>query len=133
MRRAVEIIKNQPDLVYLPSASEDEIFEAEEELGLHFAAEYIDCLKTYNLAMWDGVELTGICKSDRLNVCKATEKMRKQISGLPMNIYVVRFLNIDNIVIWQDENGIIYQTAEYQLPVRIANSLAEYLEEITQP
>jgi hypothetical protein len=46
-----------------------------------------------------------------------------------MNLYVVEQANIDGIVIWQSETGEVFQTMPNALPIKISDSLLEYLEQ----
>lgn len=111
------------------NASTLQIKEAEEELSLHFSDEYNKYLIAFGCAEYNGHELTGICKFPRLDVVKVTIEERKLNDNIPNNLYVIEQAHIDGIVIWQDENGYIYQTVGNSEPIKIFDSLIDYLKE----
>ena len=43
-------------------------------------------------------------------------------------LYVIEETHMDDIVIWQNAKGEIYQTAPNAKPIKICDSLAEYVE-----
>lgn len=112
---------NSPNIV-----SEEEIYNAEEILSLKFAKEYKDYLSEFAYAVFDEHELTGICKISRLNVVDVTLEERNY-NNVPNDWYVIEQANIDGIVIWQSETGEIYQTAPNSEPIKLCDSLSEYI------
>ncbi len=106
----------------------DLISSAEKELGVIFSPEYMEYLKEFGAASYYGHELTGICKSSRLNVVDVTITERENNPIVPKNWYVIEQANIDGIVIWQAETGEIYQTAPNAVPLKLYDSLGEYIE-----
>jgi len=121
-------LKEQPDLYFLNPTSEEEVKNAEEELGLRFAKDYKQYLLEFGLASADGHEFTGFAKSPRLNVIQATKALRGENINIPSDLYLVEDLQIDSILIWQSSSGDIYQTVRNGNPEKIAGSLAEYFE-----
>lgn len=83
-------------------------------------------LKDIGLACFDGHELTGICKSARLNVVDVTLLQRQRVSDA-YSWYVVEETGIDGRVIWQTPTGDIYQTAPGTKTRKVFGSLAEYI------
>lgn len=120
-------LKEKADYVGSKGATEEEIIEAETMLSVSFSKEYKQYLSAVGFAIYDGHELTGICKAKRLNVVDATMLEREITPSVPSNWYVIEQLNIEGIVIWQSETGKIYQTAPKKRTKRICNSLAEYI------
>ena len=110
MADIVMLMQKQPDFYAMKGASEEEIRMAEQTLGLCFAADYRKYIAAYGVASFAGHELTGICKSKRLSVIDVTIEERNNIP-VPTDWYVLEQANIDGIVIWQDSNGTVYQTA----------------------
>ena len=107
--------------------SEENIDKAEKTLNVQFASEYRSYLTKYGTVSVDGHELTGIHSSKRLNVVDVTILEKDRNSDIPENWYVLEQANIDNIVIWQNERGEIFQTCPGNEPIKIANSIVEYL------
>lgn len=105
----------------------EQIAEAENQLGLSFSDEYREYLTAYGIAAYDGHELTGITKSDRLNVVAVTAEARKNQSGIPDNFYVIEGVGIEELVIWQNEQGEIYGCAPNFKLEKISNSLHDYI------
>ena len=77
--------------------------------------------------MVNGHEIVGIYDSKDMNVVEVTTEARKNIPDVPQHWYVVEDAHIDGVIIWQDVQGAIYQTFPGAAPVKIANSLAEYI------
>ena len=111
----------------LNGASDKNIQNAEITLGLQFAQDYREYVAAFGAASFAGHELTGICKSDRLNVVPVTLEERNN-TAVPSDWYVLEQANIDGIVLWQDRSGTIYQTAPHIKPRKLCRSLAEYIE-----
>lgn len=105
-----------------------EIESVEKKLNLKFNKDYKECLMEFGQFSIYGHEFTGITKILRLNVVEITieEKMKNRL--IPINLYVIEQTNIDDIVIWQNEQGEIFQSSFNDLPHKIADSLLEYIE-----
>ena len=127
MKRIVDIINLLPKLLPLKPASDIQINDAENQLGIKFADEYKEYLSAFGAIMADGFELTGIAKSEYRNVVNVTRKERELNPKVPNTMYVIEDAQIDGIIIWQDTNGVIYKTQYDTEPEKIAESMAEYL------
>ena len=77
--------------------------------------------------MADGIELTGIAKSEHRNVVSLTKKERELNPKVPNTMYVIENTCVDGIMIWQDTKGVVYQTTPTSAPKKIASSLREYI------
>mgnify|MGYP002520733795 CR=1 FL=1 len=108
--------------------SDDQIEQAEKELGLKFAPEYIRYVKRFGVFSASSIELTGITDIDRLNVVSATKRERKLNSKIPNDMYVIENLAIDGFVVLQDAFGIIYYISPCYKPKKMFESLEEYVE-----
>lgn len=104
-----------------------EIDNAEDQLHLRFASEYRNYLLSFGTVSVHGHELTGICSADRLNVVQVTQKQKRYNIMIPENFYVIEETNIDGIVIWQNSAGEIFQTSPDQTPIKVYDSLCEYI------
>lgn len=127
MSSVIENLKQKEFFCSLQGKTDTEILQAQEALGLQFAKDYRVYLETFGLASYEGHELTGLCPSKRLNVIDVTQHDRERTSGIQDDWYVIEETNIDDIIIWQDSKGVIYQTAPGSAPEKIHNSLSEYI------
>ena len=127
MNRIVEIIKKLPDLLSLKPASDTQITDAELQLRVSFAEEYKAYLAEFGAIMADGIELSGIAKSEHRNVVLLTKKERELNQKVPNSMYVIENTCVDGIVVWQNSQGEIYLTHPNTEPKKIADSLAEYI------
>ncbi len=126
MSELSEAMKHSPNFYAEEGASLHQIEEAEKALKLKFALDFKECLREFGAVSIDGHELTGISADKNLDVVEVTEKNREGIDS-EKELYVIEEAHIDGIVIWQDSEGIIYETAPNLDAKKIANSLAEYL------
>lgn len=122
-----EVIDNLNGLIALKPATCESIKFAEEELKLSFSEEYKLYLESYGAIIAEGVELTGIAKSEHRSVVKVTSLNWELNKQVPKNMYVIEDTHVDGIVIWQDESGVIYKTMPNNEPQKINESLADFL------
>ena len=127
MKDILNLIKNKSKFYSIGNISEENIKEAELILNIRFASDYRMIMKEYGAVTFSGHELTGICNSKRLNVVDVTKEERKY-NKVPEDWYVIEQANIDDIVIWQDTNGAVYQTMPNKKPIKLCNSLLEYID-----
>ena len=124
----VKLIQNKADLITYSPASLDLIRQAEKDLKVLFAKDYVEYVSSFGIAVFDGHELTGICDKKRLDV-RNTREERELNPFVPDDWYVVENIGIDGIITWQDKKGKIYQSMPNGQKEYIADSLAEYLDE----
>ena len=127
MTKIVKLIDSLPNLLTLKPATAKEITEAEIRLRVGFAEDYKEYLAAFGAIMAEGIELSGIAKSEHRNVVSLTKKERELNSKVPYNMYVIENTGVDGIIIWQDTNGTVYQTTPDAGPLPIASSLWAYL------
>lgn len=132
MKNIVEIINSLSNLLPRKPATSIQITDAELQLGISFAKEYKEYLAAFGAIMADGIELTGITKSEHRNVVAQTKSEWKCNTKIPHNMYVVENARVDGIIIWQDVNGLIYQSSSSSDAKQIARSLAEYISDRTK-
>jgi hypothetical protein len=128
MDNFVNMIKKYKDFYHLSGADDTRIMSAEDMLSVKFAVDFTEYLKCYGIASANGHELTGIISSPRLNVVDVTVSAKSSTPDIPSNWYAIEQVNIDGIVIWQSSTGEIYQTIPNAEPIKLCNSLSEYLE-----
>lgn len=128
MSDIVKQMHQQPNFYALHGVSNEDIEQAEQSLGLHFAADYKEYLYAFGVASFDGHELTGICNSKRLDVVHVTNNERRANTSVLREWYVVEQLDIDAITIWQSTDGSIYLLQPGIAPRKIASNLIDYLQ-----
>ena len=127
MKKIVQIVNSLSDLLPLKPATAIQIADAELQLRVSFADEYKEYLAAFGAIMADGIELTGIAKSEHRNVVTVTKKEWELNQKIPHTMYVVENTYIDGIIIWQDTNGFIYQSYPSSEAKQIAASLTDYI------
>lgn len=127
MFQVSEMMKAFPDFIGSDGRDEQEIVQAEAELGVFFAKDYREYLKEIGLACFDGCEFTGITDIERLNVVSVTKEQRRVSDPDTKSWYVIEDAGIDGMVFWQDSNGHIYQTSYGSCCKKIADSILEYI------
>ena len=128
MGKIVEVLMRKKDLISGITVSKEEISQAEQILNVRFAKDYVEYLKAFGFACYDGHELTGLCKAKRLNVVDVTLKEKTYINNLPVGAYVIEEAHIDDIVIWQVQDGGVYQSNGNHSFVKIFDNLCQYIE-----
>lgn len=123
----IDRMNEEEGLLTMRSATKEQIINAEKQLELHFAKDYIAYLESFGTATFADHELTGICSSERLNVVDATMRARKRYPQMPQRYYVVEEWNIDHVIVVQDSQGIIYEYGPLDKAKERFNSLEEYL------
>ncbi len=131
MSELIKKFKNLPNFFSLKGGSAEEITNAENTLNLKFSKEYCDYLSEFGVVSANGHEYTGICCSPRLSVVDVTLYEREHNPNIPYDWYVIEQANIDGVVIWQNEIGEIFQTQSCCDCVKIADSLEDYIINIS--
>ena len=126
MSELTEAMRCNPNFYAENGASLQQIEEAEKALKSKFAPDFKECLREFGAVSIGGHELTGFSADKNLDVVEVTKKNRKRFH-LGLSLYVIEEAHIDGIVIWQDADGMIYETSPNSKAKRIADSLAEYL------
>lgn len=114
-------------LLNAAGASKKEISSAMTTLKVEFADDYLDFLMKVGACIFRNHEIVGISAFEDMNVTDVTLKAREYNPQVPSNLYVIEEPHFDDIFIWQDSSGAIYQTYPNQKPKKIAGSLTEYL------
>ncbi len=128
MKKFTDIIKEYEDFTAVGGASNEQIKEAEEELGLKFSKEYKEFLKEYGAACANGHEFLGICDSKRLDIVDATLKAKKKNELISDEMYLIEDVGIDKILTWQNSDGKLFQSVGKGEPEPIKMNLAEYVD-----
>ena len=126
MKNIIDVLRSMPDFIGSNGRSKEEIELAETMLEVAFAKDYRNYLEEIGLACFDGHELTGLAKTDRLNVVTVTMEQRERFGKIASTWYVIEEANIYGIVIWQDTEGFVYEAASNAKVKKVADSLSEY-------
>lgn len=126
----IQALRGKENLLNGDGVEESAVVAAERKLDLKFAADYRAYLLEMTIAAYDGHELTGLSKAVRTNVVEVTKQKWWECSQVPKSWYVIEETNIDRIVIWQSQDGKIYQTIGVGGPECIADSMGEFVTEI---
>lgn len=126
MKNIIDVLRSMPDFIGSNGRSKEEIELAETMLEVAFARDYRNYLEEIGLACFDGHELTGLTKTDRLNVVTVTMEQRERFGKIASTWYVIEEANIYGIVIWQDTEGFVYEAASNAKVKKVADSLSEY-------
>lgn len=127
MSDVYQSLSGLPHFRCLGTADSGVITEAEVKLGLSFAKDYKSYLEACSLASVNGHELTGICKSPRLDVVSVTGAERENWPGIDSAWYVVERTGMDGVVAWQGADGAIYLSIPGTGCMKICDSLIEYV------
>lgn len=127
MTNIVDMLNSLPNLLALKPATATQITDAELQLNVKFNDEYKEYLSAFGAILADGIELTGIAKAAHRNVVYITKREWELNPKVSHNMYVVENTCVDGIIIWQDTNGLIYQTSPETEPKQIAKSLSDYI------
>lgn len=123
-----ELLETKANVYHLDGVSVEQITEAENALGFSFSEDYVEYLKEYGLLSYGVHELTGICKSSRLNVVDATKREKADNSNIVDDMYLLEMIGVENLTIWQNSNGEIFEVAYKNTPKKICDSLVDYIE-----
>ncbi len=125
--KIIDVINSLPELLPLKAATAMQITDAELQLRVSFSNEYKEYLSTFGAIMADGIELSGIAKSEHRNVVSLTKKEWDLNPKVPHTMYVIENTCVEGIIIWQDTIGVVYQTNPNCTPKKIADSLQDYI------
>lgn len=127
MKTIVDLLRAQPAFISAKAPTTQEITQAEKALGVTFAADYRDYVTALGVASYEGHELTGVCPFPRLSVVSVTQQEREADPAIPSAWYVLEQTNIDDLVIWQDASGAVYQAMPGRAPEKISTTMAAYI------
>lgn len=125
-----DVLDKKDNVFHLEGSSDSAILQAEEALGLRFSDDYKMYLKQYGLLSVGSHEFTGICESTRLNVVESTLRERAENANLSDDMYLLEQIGVENMTIWQNSHGKIFEVKYLQPPKEICGSLLEYIERI---
>lgn len=128
MKDIIQTISNLENMRSIKPTPTEQIIEAEKELGVNFADDYIKYVKKYGAISAKGIELTGITTHERLSVVSITKKERNMNPNIPINMYVIENIAIDGLIALQDKTGKVYTVTPNKTPKLSCNSLSKYIE-----
>lgn len=124
----ISVLNDLPGLKRFSPAKKSAIKTAEETLGVTFAEDYRQYLRSFGFVSTDGIDLTGLAKANRSNVVTVTKMARELFEQFPAGMYVIAQDHPkDDSFVLQNRDGIVYLLDSENPPVKYADSLAEFL------
>lgn len=105
LKKLIDIL---PEMSFIGSVEDAKIQDAEKELGVTFADDFVEYTRHYGAVSSDGMEWLGVVNSKRLSVVDRTNLYRNLYPSFPTNMYIVEELGIDGAVVIQDSKGNLY-------------------------
>lgn len=127
MKDIIEQLNSMPDALLGKGSTEAAIASAEEILGVKFAKDFRKYLLEVGIAAADGKEFTGLGNARRTHVVEVTKVNRDRGPDALKAMYVIEEVGIDGIVVWQNSQGEVFETAFDSEPKKVAESFADYL------
>lgn len=127
MSRIVDKIQKIPDVSAIKGCTQEQINEAQKELGITFPPEYIDYVRQFGCIDFGATEWTGLNIEGRLNTVYATKQEMDVNPDFPKGFFVLENLGIDAKKIVVDTDGKVY-ILQYDKLEQICDSISEYLD-----
>ena len=108
-------------------ADEKTINETEQRLGVQFAKDYKEMLAAVGACICRGHELMGISSFADMSTYQATVEQRQLNPSIPSDWYIIERTGMDGVMVFQAGDGVVYQISPNQPPVKIADTLSDYL------
>ena len=133
-KELLHAVSEMDGVFYLAPVSDEKIKQAEMELQLKFADEYVYYAQNYGVIIGDGISLTGITDLEPYSVVNKTLMAREDNHYLPHGMYVVDYFEDLKMYILQDRYGAIYSMYRFeQRFMQINANLREYLQDNYYP
>lgn len=126
--RIIELLKDKRGYLNKKDSS-CSAADAEKELRVIFSEEYKQYAEELGVASFFGHELTGLIRSEHLNVVNATERERNYNPEANKSWYVIEETGNDGEVVWQNQIGEIFVTQPNKRPIKAASSMCEYYKD----
>ncbi|WP_051688824.1 SMI1/KNR4 family protein [Butyrivibrio sp. AE2032] len=130
MSKIVDLINSIPNAYTIEGCSEEQISEAEKELGLKFPQEFIDYVKEFGCVDFSAHEFTGLNIEGRLNTVTATKKEISVNPSFPKDCFVFEDLGIEAVLIIVNESGEVFRI-QYENIEKISDSIFDYISSIS--
>ena len=89
MTDIIKVINSKDGVIHGTETNENEIKQAEMELGLSFANDYHSYVKQYGCMVIGSREFTGISQQENFNVVSITTTQICYYKGISENLYVI--------------------------------------------
>lgn len=113
-------------LRHLKGCSQQQLEQAQKELGINFPREYIEYVTTFGAVCFFATEWTGLNVSGHLDVVHVTKQERSLDNAFPRDCFVVENIGIDGLLTVMDECGKVY-SYQHGKKSLLCDSLADYL------
>ncbi len=109
MSQLVDYINNLSFKESLGPCSEASIRQAQEELGLTFADEYVELLRNFGAPSLEHIDICSTLEDPEYNVVSKTKELRNRFSNLSADLYVVVDAGVDDVYALQNRSGKIFE------------------------
>lgn len=123
----IEKIQGIDKLYHGKGCTDEQIQNAEQDLGIQFPNDYRNYVKEYGAISFWGTEWTGLNVNGAINVVNATKQEKKLNPHFPANCFVLENLGIDGVITIMDQEGQIFEL-QYAKKTLLCRSLSEYLD-----
>lgn len=127
MSTLITLMEESTDFYAFGPVDDRQIMDAENTLKVKFSNDYKEYVRSFGAATVNHIELTGICKSERLNVVSVTQHARSCYKNFPQDAYVIEDLLIDHVFIIQNESGNVFCYGPSDDGKKVSASLVSYL------
>lgn len=125
-----QLLKGNPDVIHGNGALTNEIERAEKRLEILFSKDYKNYLFEFGSVVINDHELTGISKTKHRDVVSVTlDKWDFHEDFKRRRLYVIEDIGIDDIIIWQDGKGNIYESQGNAIK-KIYDTFEDYIKYI---
>ena len=107
--------------------SEQQLFDAQQALGMVFPPDYAAYLREFGCIDFFATEWTGLNIDGNCNVVSMTLRERELNDNFPSKMLALENAGIDGIIIAVDESGAVYKV-QYDSCEKIYDSISEYLD-----
>lgn len=127
MENIVSKINGIEKVFHGKGCSEDQIKEAEKELGFLLPEEYVIYVKEFGAISFFATEWTGLNVGGRINVVGATKQERELNSDFPSDCFVLENQAIDGMITAANSEGKVF-TVQYDKIVPLCDTISDYLD-----
>jgi hypothetical protein len=108
--------------------SNKEIEKTESILSLRFAEDFKEYLSMFGHIYIKNIEIATIVGDTGIDIINMTKKVRCLNNRLPIDLYAIANMGINNIYYLQNQQGCVYIIYGNSEPIKVANSLYEFLK-----
>ncbi len=127
MTDLIEKLKEIEDLCALKGCSDEQIAEAEAELGMKLPEEFVRYAKEFGCVDFGSTEWNGLNVDGCSNIVYATKREKSVNDAFPKGFFVLEDYAIDCKLAIVNEKGAVY-LLQRSKKKKLCNSISEYLD-----